>query len=74
LYAIDSEYVNNQIRLGDELDQVMNFIFLSQLKKKSGPHLDVVFNDEVLDIYLIPLVLLTIVENIFKHGNLVNSN
>jgi sensor histidine kinase YesM len=69
-YAIDSDKMGDFIPLGDEIDQVENLLYLNQIRKNHELGFLLQYDEEVREIYLIPLVLLTMVENIFKHGNL----
>lgn len=67
-YAIDSEQVD--VRLGEEIEQVENLLYLNQVRKDKPLNLEFSYTEEVKKLHLIPLVLLTLVENIFKHGDL----
>jgi len=67
-FAIDADKVGEFIRLGDEIEQVENLIYLNQLKEPLA--IKLIVEEGVKDIRLIPLVLLTLTENIFKHGYL----
>jgi two-component system LytT family sensor kinase len=69
-YAIDSDKMGDYISLGDEIDQVNNLLYLNQMRKSHELCFTLNLTEEVRIIQLIPLVLLTLVENIFKHGNL----
>jgi len=71
-FAIDADKVGNFILVGQEVEQIDNLLYLNQLRQK----LDIQFNvsDDVMSLHLIPLVLLTFAENIFKHGNLKPGN
>lgn len=69
-YAIDSDKMGDFICLGDEIDQVENLLYLNQVRKNHELSFKLQYDKEARHIYLIPLVLLTMVENIFKHGNL----
>ena len=69
-YAIDSDKMGDFIPLGDEIDQVENLLYLNQIRKNHGLGFQLQYEKDVRQIHLIPLVLLTMVENIFKHGNL----
>lgn len=71
-YAIDADKMGEFILLGDELEQVQNLQYLNHLRKNEDIPLKVIYADEVRNISFIPLVLLTLTENIFKHGNLQN--
>jgi len=69
-FAIDADKMGELIRMGDELEQVNNLIFLSRLRKDDVPDFRLIYGEAVTQILFIPLVLLTLTENIFKHGNL----
>lgn len=56
--------------LGEEIDQVENLINLHQLRKNHEMHLRFWYDEDIRSARIIPLILLTLVENIFKHGNL----
>jgi two-component system LytT family sensor kinase len=71
-FAIDSDQMDGKILLSDEIEQVSNLIFLNQIRKNSKLHIDFNHQDSVMEFKIIPLVILTLVENIFKHGNLIN--
>lgn len=71
-YAIDADKMGEFIYVGDEIEQVQNLQYLNHLRKNEDISLKVVYSDEVRDLSFIPLVLLTLTENIFKHGNLQN--
>lgn len=69
-YAINTTYTGDCISLGDEIEQVENLIHLYQLKANSNLFIDLKYSEEVKTMPFIPLVLITLAENIFKHGNL----
>lgn len=69
-YAVDADKMGDFICLGDEIDQAENLLYLSQMRKNHALGLRLNYEEETRHINLIPLVLLTLVENIFKHGNL----
>lgn len=69
-YAIDSDKMGDFIVLRDEIEQVENYIKLNQIRKKATLAINFNYDDGVLELYFLPLVLLTLVENIFKHGDL----
>lgn len=68
-YAIASGEVEEFISLGDEIEQVEKLIYLYQLRKNHELYITAEFPDEVRNLTFIPLVILTLVENVFKHGN-----
>lgn len=68
-FAFDIENTGDSIRIGDELEQVADISYLYGLKK--GQHtLKLNYELAVCDLQLIPLVLLTLAENCYKHGDL----
>lgn len=67
-FAMDANMVGQYIRLGDEIDQVKNLIYLNNLRTSAELSLHV--DEAAYDLLFIPLVLLTLAENIFKHGDL----
>ena len=69
-YAIDSDKMGEFIVLGDEIDQVENLLYLNQMRKNHTLGFRLQYDEKIRNISIIPLVLLTLVENIFKHGNL----
>ncbi|WP_316803227.1 sensor histidine kinase [Pedobacter nototheniae] len=69
-YAVDSDSEGEFITLGDEIDQVENLINLHQLRQNHSLQIHFDYDDEIRSQKIIPLVLITLVENIFKHGDL----
>jgi len=72
-YAVDANESDEYIRLGDEMEQVDKLIYLYQLRKNMELPIITDFSDEAMEIRFIPLVLMTLVENIFKHGNVADT-
>lgn len=72
-YAVDSDFNKEYVNLGSELEQVENLINLHQLRENHSLSLRLFYDDEARDVKFIPLVLITIVENMFKHGDLKSS-
>lgn len=73
-YAIqdDGERIFTDLFL--EIEQIENLIKLHQIKADSGPYILLEYDQELKDIQIIPLVLITLVENVFKHGDLSQEN
>lgn len=69
-YAITSGENSGLIKLADEMEQTINLISLFKLRKSESLYLKLNFAENVKELQLIPLVLLTIAENMFKHGRL----
>jgi len=72
-FAATTEHNEGYIKLSEEINQCQNLIKLHQLTQ-GRVFIEMAFSHDVLDIKLIPLVLLTILENMFKHGNLFDSD
>lgn len=68
-FAATTEHNEGYIKLNEEITQCQNLIKLHQLTQ-GQVFIEMGFSPDVMDIKLIPLVLLTILENMFKHGNL----
>jgi len=69
-FAIDADKMGEYILLGDELEQVVNLRQLNYLRKNEEIPFVLSYDDDVVEISFIPLVLLTLTENIFKHGDM----
>jgi sensor histidine kinase YesM len=67
-YSIDSELKTSTLPLGEEIEQVKNLISLHRTRFEQELYLTFTIGDGVKKINFIPLVLITIAENIFKHG------
>jgi two-component system LytT family sensor kinase len=72
-YAIDSDKMGDYVVLGDEIDQVMNLQYLNQIRKNVEVNFHLSYPNVARELHFIPLVLLTLTENIFKHGNLTGN-
>lgn len=68
-FALDNN--TETILLTKELEQVENIIGLNQLRFNHTLNIDYVKKLENTQATIIPIILLTLVENIFKHGNLM---
>lgn len=71
-FAIDSDEMGTLISLRNEIEQVENLLFLYQVRKTTDLNVHFTYSEEVKELRLIPLVILTLVENIFKHGDISN--
>lgn len=69
-FAIDADKMGEYIRLGDEIEQVNNLLYLNHLRKNEELPFNFSCEPGLEERYIIPLVLLTLTENIFKHGDL----
>lgn len=73
-FAINADEMEHNIVLKEELEQVENLLYLNQLRKSEPLNLQFTYAGEIKQLRLIPLVILTLVENIFKHGDLSDPN
>ncbi len=73
-YSVDSNKDREFILLDEEINQVENLINLHQLRKDHHVQLRFWYDDEIRNIKIIPLVLTTLVENMFKHGELLTAS
>lgn len=73
-YAIDSTNSSDFIPLSEEIKQVELLVNIYQLRKKNALNINISVNGNMDGLYFIPLVLVTLIENMFKHGDLSNPN
>jgi len=69
-YAVDGTSDDELVELGREIDQVEQLIHIHQLKEDEILHIRFWWDEEIRSLKIIPLMLITLAENIFKHGNL----
>jgi LytS/YehU family sensor histidine kinase len=67
-YSLKPQDAEGLVALADEAEHIQNIIEMNQLRFNNK--LNVIFTTEELpaNIKIIPLVLITLVENVFKHG------
>jgi two-component system LytT family sensor kinase len=73
-YAVDSDKAEAFILFDEEIEQVENLLYLYQLRKNHELAIELNYTPEVRNIRIIPFVLLTLVENMIKHGELGLAN
>ena len=73
-FALDSHQFDKEIALAEEIEQVENLLFLSSIRQESNFNVLLQCEEEVKAIKIIPMVLLTLVENIIKHGDISDPN
>ena len=71
-YALTNSGEDGKVRLEDEIDHVTNFIKLNQARFSQRLCIDYSITGEPGELRVIPLVLITLVENLFKYGDLLN--
>ena len=69
-FAVNSENGPDRIELSRELEQVKKLINLYSLIQTDQNNILLNIQQATVDLKFIPLVLLTLSENVFKHGNL----
>ncbi|WP_316760068.1 sensor histidine kinase [Pedobacter aquatilis] len=69
-FALEAEYSEKAPLLKDEIQHARNYINLWQIPKSGTLNIHFKVESAVLEYPFIPLIILTLLENIFKHGNL----
>jgi len=67
-YSINCEFNEPTVPLKEELKQVKKLVGLQRKRFENEIFVDVIYKQEVAKVKFIPLVLVTLTENIFKHG------
>lgn len=73
-YALEDVTYNGLIPLSKELAQVRNIIRLNSLRFNHQVKIDLFVEDGLEEAQVLPLLLLTVIENVFKHGDVKNTN
>ncbi|MBB5644928.1 sensor histidine kinase [Pedobacter cryoconitis] len=68
-YSMDKNGNNRMVLLSDELAHVHNVIKLNQMRFSNRLQIDLNIETILPSIQIVPLIIITIVENILKHGN-----
>lgn len=71
-YALQSENEHQETSLLEEIEHVENLIRIHQLRHNHQLHLKLTVSKNLQGTKIIPLVLITLVENMFKHGHLTD--
>ncbi|MET4138461.1 sensor histidine kinase [Pedobacter sp. UYP1] len=69
-YALSEETLTGFVKLEKEVELIENFLLLHQARQVNRAQLKLVYTQEALATSFIPLVLMTLTENILKHGKL----
>lgn len=67
----DSE--SKKVKLGREIEYIINYIEFQKLKMDSEPNIHVETNNCNKEMLIEPMLLIPFIENSFKHGNIDNS-
>lgn len=73
-YALQDAPNDGMVNLDAEVSYINKYILLNQLRFRNPLHLTVNFTGAFASYRIPPLILLTIVENIYKHGDLTDSS
>ena len=67
-YALEDNQFQKFVPLQKEVDHILNFIKIHQLRYQSLLAIDFTVNGDISSHHIPPLLLITFVENAFKHG------
>lgn len=71
-YAMASHEGDDFIIVTEEMNQVEKLLNLHQMRKNQLLNIDIYVDENSLNLRFIPLILLTLAENMIKHGDLFN--
>jgi sensor histidine kinase YesM len=71
-YAIKEDDGHGKVDLAKEVIHIQNFIQIQQLRFSNRLNIQFQINGSLHNIQIVPLILITFVENAFKHGALEN--
>ncbi|RKR84624.1 histidine kinase [Mucilaginibacter gracilis] len=69
-FSLEEVNITGKTTLAKEIEQIQNFIELNQLRFDYELYIDFQVAGDTANAQIIPLILLTLTENIFKHGYL----
>ena len=73
-YALEDVTNTGLVPLSKELSQVRNIIRLNYLRFNHQVKIELDVADGLEEVQVLPLLLLTVIENVFKHGDVKNVN
>jgi len=73
-FSLEEAGPDGKIKLSREVEQIENLVAINRYRFKEPLHISVELGNDLRDYKIIPLILLTLTENIFKHGNLTDPN
>ncbi|WP_348084365.1 histidine kinase [Mucilaginibacter sp.] len=73
-YSLENTAETGPVRLPDEIAQLENLITINRLRYGPRFYLATEFTGDFGNMKIIPLVLITLTENIFKHGDLTGEH
>ena len=72
-YSLNTEEVDGKANLKEEIDHIKNFIEIHRLRYNNKVELLLIESGNIESYIIIPQLLITFVENAFKHGQINNS-
>lgn len=72
-YTTEVQMSSGKVTIAQEIEYINNILEINQMRREGKIILDFSYDPDVVSLQIIPLVLITIVENIFKHGHLTQS-
>ncbi|MFD2289213.1 hypothetical protein GJU39_21360 [Pedobacter petrophilus] len=72
-YALKQPAASELVPLREEVEQIEHLINLHKLRTANTINMSLEVNGDLFGLRFPPLILLTLVENIFKHGNVTHS-
>ena len=73
-YSLSDTGIDGKVPLESEVDHIENMIRLNQLRFNEALNLETDFSGDFQNESIIPLLLLSFIENIYKHGDLTDSD
>jgi two-component system, LytTR family, sensor kinase len=73
-YALTNADEDGKVRLEAEIDHINSFIKLNQARYDERLCIDFLIDGEIDECRIIPLILITLAENVFKYGDLLNES
>lgn len=74
-YALGEAYTSDgKVLLKDEIEHLRNLIKMNQFRFRNNLNVELKVEGETNHAVIIPFILITLVENIFKHGDLSDMN
>ncbi len=69
-YSLKKADPSERVSLSDEIDHIENFIELNRMRFDNDIYVDFTIEGDLFGKNIIPLILISLVENVFKHGKI----
>ncbi len=73
-YAFAEPAADGKVDLSTEVEQLHNYLYLNQQRFNQQLYIDMQIDGDTENIRIIPLVLISVLENVFKYGDLTDGN